>query len=250
MRFIATLLFICCFLTLSAQGLAGSRNLEKGILLNFSYGPTVTSGDLADRFGNMASIEVGVDYTPEDSGWLFGVVGQYLFGTTVKEDVLSGLRLSNGIVVGNQRSAAEMQLRSRGYFLGVRVGRIVSFGENKRSGIKIGLGGGVLSHRIRLQEDANQDVNQIINDYKKGYDRLTEGPALYQFIGYQHMSMNGRVNVFIGAELIEGFTSSQRSYDFNTASSLEGNRLDIIAGLRAGLILPIFIGEGEEIFYR
>lgn len=235
---------------LTAQGLAGERNLDKGILLNFGYGAVVPAGDLAERFGNGFSVEVAVDYTGKESPWIFGVMGQYIFGNDVKEDVLTGIRLRSGVVVGNQRAAADLQLRMRGYFAGVRVARILAFGDNPRAGLKLGLGLGWLSHRIRIQNDVNQSVPQLFEDYRKGYDRLTAGPALYNFVGYHQQSRNGRVNFYVGGELFTGFTASRRDFDFPTAGSLEGGRLDLLGGVRAGLILPLYVGEGREIFYR
>lgn len=236
--------------SLFCQGLAGERNLDRGIISHFSYGPVATVGDLADRFDGGWSIGLGVDYTPADSPWLFGVMGHYLFGNRVKEDVANNLRLPNGAIIGSQREVADLLLRMRAYYLGVRASRIISFGENKRAGIKVGVGIGYLGHRIRFQEDVTQSVNQLNAEYRKGYDRLTGGLALYQFLGYQIMSRNGRINFFAGGELIEGFTSSLRDFDFATAGSLEGSRLDILAGFRAGIILPLYFGEGQEIFYR
>lgn len=235
---------------LSAQGLAGERNLDKAILLNFSYGPVAPLADLADRFNSGFSIEFAADYAPKESPWLFGVMGQYIFGNSVKEDVLSDLRLENGTLVGNQRSAADINLRMRGLFAGARVGRIIALGKNKRAGIKLAMGLGLLGHRIRIQDDVNQSLPPVEGAYSKGYDRLTAGPAIYNFVGYQQLSRNGRVNFFAGAELITGFTKSQRKYDFATAASLTGNRLDMLGGVRLGLILPFYVGEGREIFYR
>lgn len=251
LRYLLFVFFVAISCTsLFAQGLAGERNLGRGIINHFSYGPVTTAGDLADRFSGGFSIGLAVDYTPADSPWLFGVMGHYVFGNSVKEDVANNLRLPNGAIIGNQREVADLRLRMRAYFLGVRASRIIAFGENKRSGIKIGVGVGYLGHRIRFQEDVTQSVNQLNAEYRKGYDRLTGGPALYQFFGYQLMSRNGRINFFAGGELIEGFTTSLRDFDFATAGSLEGSRLDILAGFRAGIILPLYFGEGQEIFYR
>lgn len=250
MRNLFVLLALLNITVLSAQGLAGERNLDKAILLNFSYGPAAPLVDLADRFKGGFSIEFAADYAPKESPWLFGVMGQYIFGSNVKEDVLSGLRLENGTLVGNQRSAADIKLRMRALFAGARVGRILPFGDNKRAGVKIALGLGLLGHRIRIQDDVNQSLPPVEGDYRKGYDRLTAGPAIYNFVGYQQLSRNGRVNFFIGGELITGFTKSLRTYDFATSGSLEKNRLDMLGGVRLGLILPLYVGEGREIFYR
>lgn len=247
------LAIVFAFGNLAAQSLAGERNADPAFMFSAGYGPQTTIGDIGDRFGNVWAIELGLDYlTGKANSWQFGLMGQFIFGTDVREDVLSGLRTSSGFIVGNQRDPADVQLRMRGYYGGVRIGKTFSFGgKNPRAGLKIAVGGGWLSHRIRIQNDPAQTVNQIIGEYRAGYDRLTEGPAAYQFIGYQQLSLNRRVNVFAGVEVIEGFTSNRRDYDFSSANLLEDdNRLDILVGVRAGLIIPFYIGEGREIFYR
>lgn len=247
--FAVLLLLPACFI--SAQGLAGERNAGSAFLIDMGYARQFTGGDLNDRYGNDWSIEMGVDYMPEKSTWSYGIFGQYFFGSTIKEDVLANLRTANGFVIGNQRDPTDVQLRMRGYFGGLRVGKIISLGgENPRSGLKLAFGAGWIRHWIRIQKDPTQTINQLIGDYKTGYDRRTGGPALYQFIGYQNLSLNGQVNFHFGVEFFEGFTQERRDFNFTNESTFEENRLDLIAGFRVGLVIPIYTGDGKEIFYR
>ncbi|MEM9836123.1 MAG: hypothetical protein AAF828_06455 [Bacteroidota bacterium] len=244
------LLAIFPLFNLSTQGLEGIKNTDKAILIYAGYGPQSPSGDLSDRFGNTWGIELGVDYIAKESNWLFGVFGQYIFGSQVNEDVVANLRTRDGFIIGNQRDPADIQLRMRGYFAGARIGKIIPFGDNKRSGLKVAIGAGWMEHRIRIQNDVNQSVNQLVGDYRSGYDRLSSGPALYQFLGYQNMSVNGRINFYAGAELFEGFTQSRRDFDYATGNPIDESRLDLLAGFRLGIILPLYQGDGREIFYR
>jgi hypothetical protein len=250
-RLAYTFLLLFTLYSLSAQGLAGERNAGSAFLVEMGYARQFTSGDLGDRFGNDWSIELGVDYIAEGSNWTYGIFGQYLFGSIVKEDVLASLRTSSGFVIGNQRDPTDVQLRMRGHFGGLRVGRIISLGgDNPRSGLKLAFGAGWMTHWIRIQKDPTQAINQLIGDYKTGYDRRSAGPALYQFLGYQNLSLSGRVNFYFGAEFFEGFTQERRDFNFTNENTFEKNRLDLIAGIRVGLIIPIYISEGREIYYR
>ncbi len=245
------LLFALAAPTLSAQtALGGVRNLDPGLFVHFGYGPHFPVGQLSDRFGTMFGIEMALDYSPgEGSPWFFGPEGQYLFGNTVFEDVLRNLRTTDGFVVGSDRSPADVQLRMRGYYAGVRALRIIRIGEQKRSGIRVSLGLGYLRHRIRLQPDAAQGVFQISDDYEAGYDRLTAGPAIHPFLGYQHLAASGKLNIYIGAESLIGFTTNLRDFDFALERRLDENRTDMTVGFRAGLILPFYIGDGEDRYY-
>ncbi len=241
-------LFLSAFA--GAQGLAGVKNLDRAVLVRLGYGPFASAGDLGDRFGSGFALGGGVDFMPVNSNWQFGVMAQYGFGREVREDVLAGIRINTGSIIGNQREPAEVQLRQRQLFVGPRVGYTLRIGKNQRAGVHLATGLGYFYSRIRFQQDPVQFVPQVDKTYQPGYDRLAGGPALYQFIGYQGLALDRRLNFFLGGEVTAGFTRNLRGYDLATAAPPEdGGRTDIVLGLRAGLIVPIYLGEGREIFY-
>ena len=233
---------------LSAQFL-GSGNTGKVFLLNFGYGPQMPIGDLADLFGSNFAAEVSLDYMTANN-WTIGVQGQFLFGSTVNEDVLASLRTASGDIIGNDREPADIQLRQRGSYYGLRVGKLIGLSKNNdRTGLRINLGAGLLQHRIRIQDDPFRAVPQLEGEYAKGYDRLTNGLALHQFIGYQTIGKTNGVNLTIGFEFFEGFTQNRRSFNFDTRTADEEQRLDILAGLRFSFSLPFYQGNAEDIYY-
>lgn len=236
---------------INAQGLAGAKNLDPAVMLHLGYGPFSTAGDLTERFGSGWALDGGISFLPRNGNFEIGGKAQYGFGQQVKEDPLAGLRTTEGFIIGDQREPADVQLRHRQLFIGLSLGYTFKIGENKRAGIHLKTSPGYFFHRIRFQEDAVQEVPQIGPDYEAGYDRLTGGFAIHQFIGYQQLALDRRFNFYAGVDLTAGFTKSLRNFDFATAlpSSTEG-RTDLILGLKAGLIIPFYFGEGKEIFYK
>lgn len=248
------LLLLFCFFGsayLDAQGLAGAKNADPGVLLHLGYGPFTPAGDLAERFGNGWSIDGALTFLPKSSNLELGVRAQFGFGNQVKEDPLAGLRTTDGFLIGNQRDPADVQLRNRQLFLGLTVGYTFPIGENKRAGIHLKTSPGYFFHRIRFQDDPVQTVPQISGSRVAGYDRLTGGFAIHQFVGYQQLALDRRLNFYVGAEVMAGFTTALRSFDFATGTipNQEG-RTDILLGFKAGLIVPFYLGTGEEIFYK
>lgn len=245
------LLFLLLPLFAAAQGLAGERNADRGLLIEISYGPVSPAGELADRYGRGFALGGGIDYLLKGKNLQIGAMGMFGFGNIVKEDVLAGLRGTAGFVISNQRSPADIQLRQRHLFLAPRLGYTFPLGEkNRRAGIKVSTAVGYLAHWIRIQQDAVQEVIQVEGDRRAGYDRLTGGPAVYQFVGYQQLALNRRLNFYLGADLLAGFTKPLRAFDVPSAApSDQSGRTDLILGLRAGFILPLYFGEGREIFY-
>jgi hypothetical protein len=251
------ILFLSLFLAafqLEAQRnryLQEERSNEGHVLLaNFLYGGHLPGGDLADRFGENSSAGGAVDFLTK-SNLIVGVQSNFYFGSNVHTDVLENLRDEEGAIFGDNGGIAELRLRQRGFYIGGHIGKIFPVSStNARSGIRLTLGGGFFRHKIRIQDDPQVFVPTLSGDYKKGYDRLTNGFALTEFIGYQYLAKNRRINFLAGFEFTQGFTEGRRSFNFDTRTGDTGQRLDLMFGFRIGWTLPFYIGENpDEIRY-
>ncbi len=222
------------------------HNKDKAILFHITAGGHIPGADMAKRFGLNGSIGGRIESISK-SNWLFGVEGEFYFGNDVRENPLEILELTEGYIIGNDRSPASIYLLQRGYGMDAYVGRLFSIGQ-KRSGVRITVGGGFTRHKIRIQDDT-RTVTQITGDYQKGYDRFSGGLALNQFIGWQHVGKTRHVNFTIGIECNQGFTNTLRDWDFNEMRKLDESRLDLRFGLRASWILPFYMTKSDEIYY-
>lgn len=218
--------------------------------LHIGFGLSQPGGDLADRFGWSNHACVGLDFLTKND-WIFGAELPYFFGTRLNEDPLANLRESHGSLIGNNLELAEVQLRERGFFIGGYFGKIISFKNTKERahGLRLTFGGGWFQHKIRIQDD-NSTAPQVAGAYKKGYDRLTGGPGLSQFVGWQILSRSKRVNFFAGLDFYEGFTKSLRDFDFRLQKKDDSARFDLRLGAKIGWTMPFYVGEkGEDIYY-
>ncbi|MEO0732609.1 MAG: hypothetical protein AAFZ52_07230 [Bacteroidota bacterium] len=234
----------------AAQSLAGAKNLDAALSAYVGYGPFASAGDLNERFGSGFAIDGGLSWTPANSGWELGARVQYGFGNEVKEDVLAGLRTRDGFIVGNQREPADVQLRQRQLFVGPTLGYTLRISRNQRAGLHLKFSPGYFFHRIRIQDDPIQGVAPLADALRPSYDRLTGGFAVHQFLGYQQLAENRRLNFYVGGEILAGFTKGLRAFDIPTGGPPSSNgRTDMLFGLKVGLIIPFYFGEGREIFY-
>ncbi len=227
-------------------------NRGNALIFDLSYGFHQPGGDLDERFGQHFSIGGGVEWITDKGSWIMGSTFSYYFGTQVKENPLLPLLNDQGFLIGNDREYADISLRMRGFYAGLHAGKLISLGfKNPRSGIRLTVGGGLLQHKIRIQKDPVRRVPQVSDEYEKGYDRLTNGLAFTEFIGYQLLSSNRRINFFAGFEFTQGFTMSRRSFNFDTRQQDTASRLDLDFGFRIGWILPFYMGEraSREIYY-
>ncbi len=243
---IPLLLFFCsCLFFLSAQP-SEKDNVGGALLINITYAYQIPAGDLVNRFGSSGAIGGGVEYMTGKHNIILGVESFYFFGNTVKEDVLIGLRGSDNQIIGNNRTFAQVQLREGGFYLGGSIGKLFPLSaSNRRSGIRLTVGAGFMQHKIRVLDDT-RSVIQIDDIYVKGYDRLSNGLALNQFIGYQYLSKNRRVNLTIGFEFTQAFTESRRDFDFQMMRKDDRKRTDLLNGIKIGWTLPFYIGEDPD----
>ena len=222
------------------------RNKGSAILAQLLFALHQPGSDLVDRFGRDAGLGLGGEWLTENN-FIVGLEGQYFFGNKVNEDPLAILRTPEGDLIGKDQLLASVVLRQRGWYVGGLAGKLFTVGD-RRSGLRVTLGAGLTRHYIRVQDDQSA-LTQITGDYAKGYDRLTGGLALQQFVGWQHLSKNRRSNWMIGFEFNQGFTNTLRDWDFSERRKLDDQRLDLRFGIRAAWTIPFYIGGAEEIYY-
>jgi hypothetical protein len=175
-----------------------------------------------------------------------------MFGENVKElDFLDQFKDENGGILANNGLYSEVYFVERGFTISGKFGKIFNlFAANPNSGIMVLGGVGFLQHRIKI-EDKFQEVPLLSSDgYFQGYDRMTNGIMLTEFIGYRLLSDRRLINVFAGIEFTQGFTENRRSYNYDTGIKDDKNRLDTTWGFRIGFSLPLYKPTPKEFYYR
>ena len=246
-------LLLIGILLLSGIWCFGQRNkinTYNVLTINTTYGAFLPLGDVSNRFGGGFGVGGGLDLITEKKNLIFGLKGNNLFGNIVKEDVLAGIRDSDGFILGGigagEVGYANVVLRMRGFYAGGHVGKLFPTSKkNKRAGIRFTLGLGLLQHKVRIQDESGS-ADQVMGELFKGYDQLSNGLALEQFIGYQQLDRKTGINFFAGFEFTEAFTKSRRSFNFVTQTRDTASRFDILVGFRVGWSITFYIGEKAE----
>jgi len=210
----------------------------KGVLINLSYAAQWPGGDLAKRFGFNSNAQLGV-YYKSVTNWLLGVQGAFIFGNQLRETgILDSIATSTGQIIANDGTIPSISYFERGYDIQLSVGKLFTFKKpNPNSGILVILSGGYIRHKIDIQVTGN--VPQLNGVYLEGYDRLTAGYCVTEFLGYQYLGSRRMLNFFAGVEATQAFTKSLR-YDFDLKSMNTTLRHDLLNGFRVGWILPIY----------
>ncbi len=242
------LTFVLSFVFISAGNSQARKNVK---LLEFKYGFQAPMADLKTRFGGSNDLGISFQFASLTKTIFVGAEGMFFFGSSVKEDVLANLRTFDGSIIGLGGEIGDVSLRERGFYVGLDAGKIFKTTkvENNLTGIRAQIGAGLLQHKIRIQDNTN-NVPALDKEYIKGYDRLTNGPAIHLSLGYQYENPNNNFHFNLMGDVYGSRTSSRRDYDNLTGGYLDEKRTDILAGLTLSYIVSISRSDkADHIYY-
>lgn len=223
---------------------------RKGMIFAVNANYDKPLADMADRFGASARIGPSFMYKTT-SNWLFGAKMDFIFGNRITQDsLLINVKDKYGEFITESGERAQIPMYERGYMIGLQAGKIINL--SKRSGdngLMLLTSAGFIQHKINIFVK-QQDIPQIRGDYRKGYDRLTNGLFLEQFVGYTYFAKDGLLNFYVGFDAAFGFTQGRRDYLFDVKRPDDQPRLDILMGLRGGIYIPIFKRKSEELIFE
>lgn len=246
------LITLLSFKAQAQDALFGSNKLatRKGLIIGVGGNLDFPGADMAKRFGTSYRIGGSILYKTAQN-YVFGTNIDFILGTNIKEDSLMiNLKDSYGQVIAQDGRRIGVGTFQRGYMIGLQFGKIFNIGKkNGDNGIMVLTTAGFMQHKINIF-DRTQSTQQLSKTYKKGYDRLTNGMYIEEYIGYAYFSNNGLVNFNIGFDIAAGFTKGRRDYLFDVMRKDDKSRLDLLFGIRGSWYIPIFKRKSEDIFFE
>ena len=210
----------------------------------------IPAADMAERFGLSYRIGPSLQYKTK-SNWVIGAKADFMFGNKIVEDsFLANFKEANGGIIGLNGIRTGVETFQRGYMIGLSLGRIINLSkQNSDNGLMVSGTFGFIQHKI-LITNADGQISQMSKEYRKGYDRLTNGLFIEPYIGYIYLSNNGLINFHIGLDAMLGFTQGRRDYLFDVRRPGNENRFDILFGIRGGWYIPVFKKKSEDYFFE
>lgn len=247
-----TVLLIISGILLNVTTIRGQASVKDSaismVMIRPSYGLQFPGGDLANRFGVNQSVGMGVTYKNK-KGWMITAEGSFIFGNKITQNGLfSGLTTSEGTIIGVDGLYGDIRVFERGYYVTLGLGKLFKVQKpNPNCGFIVEGSLGFIQHKIKIQDKKNS-VPALRDAYAKGYDRLTNGLAAREFIGYLYVGNHRLVNFFGGVEAVQGWTRGRRDFIFTEMKADNSSRFDLLFGFRVGWIIPLF-KEAPEEFY-
>ncbi len=248
-------------------GLGAQVNINDSVISafipNISYTFQLPAGDVADRYGFNSTIGGGA-IIKTSKNLVFSIDANYIFGNKIHnaDTIMWMVETESGHVIDGNGTYALYALYERGYSLNFRIGKIFNvLNPNPNSGLMVMGGVGFLTHRMKI-DNQHRTAPQISDDYAKGYDRLTGGLTLNEFIGYFFMGEKRVANFYAGFEFYQAFTKSLRDrvfdqvvYDqdsdtYKVIGKDNNSYLDLFFGIKVGWMLPIYKRAPDKYYYN
>lgn len=216
--------------------------------MHYSY--HIPYGELVNQYGNFSAI--GADFTLKfQKQIVLGVGFEYYFSDNVSNSIpyFKDITNDHGYIIDGNGQFAEVFLYHRGFNIQVFTGYQFNFlSPNPNSGPFIQIGVGLMQYWTRI-ENPDMTAPQIKGDYKKMYDRLTNGLSLSQFIGYRYLGDRNLTNFYAGFEFTQGFVQNRRDYnaDYDSSSPLQYTATMI--GFKVGWIIPLYNKVPKKYYY-
>jgi hypothetical protein len=224
-------------LMLAAQSVKDSSLMLH--MFSFHLSGHLPAGDIAGRYG--VNMGVGGSYWfKTKSNWLLSPDFSYFAGSKFKEDsIFRDLVDEYGYFITTFGEQGSVYFYERGFYAGLRAGKLLPvIGPNPNSGLLLTVSGGLLQYKTFIKQ-VNADIPILMEDYVKGYDYLTNGFSLNQFIGYLHLDSDRPINFYAGFEFHQAFTRCRRDYLFDRMGPENKARTDFLFGIRFGWIFPV-----------
>lgn len=253
-------LFVLLLVVLSGPGMVRAQDdglfgppektaPTQGIIFGVNGNFDVPGGDMSDRFGLSYRIGPSIQYKTAND-WIFGIKADFIFGNDIKEDsFLTNLRDSKGAFLDMNGRRVGLGIYERGYLVGLQGGKVLHPFKKKSNGILLLTSAGFIQHKITMF-NGDYSIPQVSGDYRKGYDRLSNGWFLEQCVAFNHFSTNSIVHYYLGLDVMAGFTQGRRDYLYDVMRPDKGSRVDLLFGIRGGWYIPIFKRKSEEYFFE
>lgn len=235
------------FLFIFLNKLNAQENKQSAFSVNYNY--QFAFGNISKTFGNNSS--VGLCYFFETTkNYLFGIEGNYMFGNTIKdESIFDGISSSDGGIIGGDGQYANINLMEIGFNTYLLAGYCFHNSEKNLSGVYLSQGIGYLQHKIFI-DTKNQNIPQLNENMKKGYDRFSNGISAKFSIDYKFYHKKGMFQISSGLNYTIAHTKIQRNYDFaNNLVYPNKRKWDNFLGIKFEVIIPIQRKNDEQFHY-
>ena len=216
-----------------------------------TFGGFLPTNYLHDWFKPNLGVGTGLTLKTKKN-WTLDLQLGYMFGGNLRDitcPFLGNLADENGRIIDGNGMKTDIYTEGRYWYFGLGAGKVIPVSRWKNSGIWVRLNAGYFGHKIKIT-DYDHQIPQLDGDYLKGYDHLSGGFALNQFIGYLFIQKNRLLNFYGGFEFYEIWTKPSRNYIINEGPTDNAKvQFSSLIGLKIGWNIPLYEKKSVTTFY-
>ncbi len=243
MRFILILILLFPSLLSLSQ-----ENKQSAFTLNYKY--AIPDNFFANHFGNNSAVNF-LFFIEQENNLTFGVDIEYMFSRDVKnrELIFQNISTENGAIIASDGYYANINLMQSGLNTHLLLGYAFHFEKNNLSGIYLSSGIGYIQQKIII-DTKNENIPQLNEDYKKGYDKEHNGLSSKISLDYKYYKPRGYLQFAAGINYTLAQIQYTAPYFFNEMKYTEEEKYwGGLLGFQIGVIIPIATFNQEEFHY-
>ena len=162
--------------------------------------------------------------------------------------ILSGITNNDGSITASDGYYANINFSRSGFSSNIFAGYAIHLNKTNLSGVYFSFGTGYINQKIQI-DTKNENIPQLNEEYKKGYDSANDGIFGKLSINYKYYSKKGGIQISTG--LFNSFARTKRlnSYLFNENNNDDSFHFGSAFGFNFGLIIPVSKINQEEFHY-
>ncbi|MEM4326536.1 MAG: hypothetical protein QXU40_04490 [Candidatus Pacearchaeota archaeon] len=219
---------------------------------HFGAGIGNPAGSWSKKYGIIPQVGLELGFKSKKNWSITGNFGFiYTDKVKIRPQLFQDIDTFDGLLIDTNGELVFPDVTAQGWAFGARFGKTFSSlfwkDPNPNSGIFIEIGYLAIRHKLNIQ--VPQTLPIMLNDYLKGYDRLTLSQGTAFLLGYRFFNNKRLLNFTAYMEFDILSSKNLRGYNYDTRSYDNSPKLDVLSSIKIMWCLPLYQRAPESFYY-
>ncbi len=220
--------------------------------LHFGGGLGFPYGTWSKKYGILPQIDHEWGLKTKKN-WTFTANFAFVYTDKVKirPQLFQDIDTFDGLLIDTNGELVFPDVTAQGWGGGIKVGKTFSNlfwkDPNPNSGFFIEVGYKLLRHKLNIQVPLTLPI--MLNDYLKGYDRLTLAQGTAFLLGYRFFNNKRYLNFIAFTEFNLLYSQNLRAFNYDTRAFDNQIQMDILTSFKILWCLPLYQRAPEKFYY-
>ncbi len=220
--------------------------------LHFGAGIGKPAGNWSKKYGIMPQVDLEFGFKSKKNWSFTGNVGfVYTDKVKIRTQLFQDIDTFDGLLIDTNGELVFPDVTAQGWAGGIRLGKTFSSlfwkDPNPNSGLFVEAGYKFIRHKLNIQVPLTLPI--MLNDYLKGYDRLTFSQGVNFILGYRFFNNKRFLNFIAFTEFAVFYSQNLRGFNYDTRSFDKQKTLDVLSSMKIMWCLPLYQRAPESFYY-